>query len=95
VAIEGMQMGALVVASDTGGLSELIQAGVNGWLVPPRSSGILRQALSEALALARRPDDPRTLAIREAAARTAAQHDVYAIGERILRAYGELTRSKK
>lgn len=95
VAIEGMAMGALVVASDTGGLSEVIQAGVNGWLVPPRDAGALARALSEALASARQPDDRRTRTMRKAGMQTAAQHDVYAIGERILVAYDALVGSEK
>lgn len=34
VAREGMAAGRVVIASDTGGLSETIVSGVNGWLVP-------------------------------------------------------------
>jgi glycosyltransferase involved in cell wall biosynthesis len=48
-AAEAMQRGTAVIASDTGGLSELIQHGVTGLLVPPGDVDQLSRALSRVL----------------------------------------------
>lgn len=48
VLLEAGAMGLPVIASDINGCNEVIEPGVNGWLVPPRDAG----ALSEAMQLA-------------------------------------------
>jgi len=45
VAAEAMMRGTAVVASATGGLTEVVQAGCTGMLVPPEAIGTLAQAL--------------------------------------------------
>ena len=54
VAIEAMRAGTAVVASDTGGLGELVDDGVTGVLVPPGDVDALAQAID------RLWDDPAT-----------------------------------
>ncbi|HZN13559.1 MAG TPA: glycosyltransferase [Acidimicrobiales bacterium] len=48
--IEAMAAGLPVIATEVGGCGELVDAGVTGWLVPPRSPIALADAIREALA---------------------------------------------
>ena len=50
VAIEAMASGRPVIASDTGGLSDIVVHGQTGLLVPPGDAGALRQAIEQLLA---------------------------------------------
>lgn len=43
--LEAMSLGKPVIASEVGGISELIEHGVNGYLIPPADSQALAQAL--------------------------------------------------
>lgn len=52
VALEAMRAGRAVIASDVGGLPEVVQHAETGWLVPPNDAAALRNAL-----LAPSPDD--------------------------------------
>ena len=47
--LESMANGTPVVASDVGGVSEIIEDGINGRLVPPEQPAMLAYALSEVL----------------------------------------------
>lgn len=49
--LESMASGTPVLATATGGLVELIQDGVNGWLVPPRSSAAIARAIEKIAAM--------------------------------------------
>ncbi len=49
VIVEAGALGIPVVATDVGGIPELIVPGETGWLVPPRDVGTLTEALCEAL----------------------------------------------
>jgi glycosyltransferase involved in cell wall biosynthesis len=69
VAREAMAHGRAVVASDTGGLRDAIDDGVDGLLVPPRDVGALRAALERLLA------DPELRARLGAAARAKAERE--------------------
>jgi glycosyltransferase involved in cell wall biosynthesis len=42
-----MRAGKAVIASDVGGLPEVIDSGVTGWLVPPDDAAALRTAMLE------------------------------------------------
>jgi glycosyltransferase involved in cell wall biosynthesis len=50
VAMESMAMGRPIIASRIGGLTDLVEEGVTGFLVPPGDSNALRQAIELLLA---------------------------------------------
>lgn len=56
-ALEAMAAGKPVIASSTGGLTEVVLPGETGWLVPPNDPLALASALREALALRGRWQD--------------------------------------
>lgn len=64
VVIEAMSGGAAVVASNVGGIPEIVQHGISGLLVPPGDAPALRQALSDLIS-----DPGRRAEIGEAARR--------------------------
>lgn len=89
VAVEGMAAGALVVASDVGGVGESVSDGENGWLVVPGDVAALAAALRAALDIAE--DDPAAYRdIRARALARAKAHDVRDIAARTIRAYAAL-----
>lgn len=53
VCLEAMSCGAVVVGSTSGGMKEIIEDGVNGFLAPPHDSGKLAAKLRAALSLYR------------------------------------------
>jgi glycosyltransferase involved in cell wall biosynthesis len=53
-----MASGTPVLAAATGGLIELIQDGVSGWLVPPKSSASLARAIEKIAAMTSAELDP-------------------------------------
>ena len=78
VCVEALALGRPVVASAAGGLADIVEDGVSGWLVPPGDAGELAERLTAALgqgeALAR---------AGEAASRRAADFAVEPIAGRI------------
>jgi glycogen(starch) synthase len=74
VYLEAMACGLPVVACSGSGVSEIVDQGVNGMLVPPRDSGSLAAAMHGILTnpdtLARMSEEARTYVIRHADART-------------------------
>jgi glycosyltransferase involved in cell wall biosynthesis len=56
-AVEALARGIPVVASNTGGLPEIVEAGKTGWLVPPNDAQALAEAIAEA------ESDPKSLRI--------------------------------
>lgn len=51
VCIEAMQQGAIVVGSTSGGMSEIISDGEDGFLVPPQNVQLLSEGIRKALSL--------------------------------------------
>jgi glycosyltransferase involved in cell wall biosynthesis len=49
VLMEALALGRPVIATSVGGIPELIESGIDGWLVPPASPGALAAAMREAL----------------------------------------------
>lgn len=73
VLCEALMMGRAIVASDVGGISEIVPSGERGWLVPPRDANALTNALAHAL------DDHALRRAYEARARAfAAEHLTWA-----------------
>ncbi|MHB8490583.1 MAG: glycosyltransferase [Candidatus Dormibacteria bacterium] len=85
--IEGMAAGLPVVACDIRGCRELVEPGVNGWLVPARNAEALANAIACAAALPR--DD--LAAMGEAGRRKAwEQHRERVVFDRIAAVYRQL-----
>jgi glycosyltransferase involved in cell wall biosynthesis len=88
VALEAMAAGAIVVASATGGLTEIVEDGRNGIAVPPGDVGALTAALERGMSIANDPIEGTR--VRRAARGTAERHDVRLIAAESLRLYGTL-----
>jgi len=88
VVLEAMVAGLPVVASDIGGLAELLHGGRAGWLAPPGETGAWRRVIGEALG-----DEARTtqLAAR-ALTRVRRRHDPRGFIEHIESIYESLLR---
>jgi len=67
VLVEAALAGAPIVATSAGGIVDVVEHGVTGWLVPPRAPKRLAQALCRAL------EDPREARRRAGLARVRAQ----------------------
>jgi glycosyltransferase involved in cell wall biosynthesis len=85
IVLEALALGVPVVASDMGGLPELVETGVNGALVPPEDDEALAVALAALL------DHPRQALEmgRAARAQVALTHDPGRHLERLEEIYGE------
>ena len=90
VALEAMAAGALVVASDIGGIPESVIDGQTGWLVPPGDVPALASALADALAVSGGGASPRRTTLRRDARAKARDHDIDAIAGKTLAAYASL-----
>jgi len=83
---EAMIAGTPVAASATGGLPELIEPGVTGWLVPRRSPDAVAATIMEAFK--NREESARMAA--NGAARVSKMLDVERTGREVLRIYDEV-----
>lgn len=89
VAVEAMIAGCPVVASDVGGLREVVQHGHTGLLVPPRDPGALATALDDLLG------DPELREnMGEAARARARQFSVRHVVPRIVEVYEDALRDR-
>lgn len=85
VAVEAMLVGRAVVASDVGGLRDVIEHGVTGLMVPPGDPGALAAALDSLL------DDPDARhRMGEAGRLRARQFEVAAVAPRILEVFEDV-----
>lgn len=75
VIMEAMALGRPVISTYVAGIPELVDPGVNGWLVPPGSVEALTGAMQHALQL---PVDELERLGASGAARVASQHDAVA-----------------
>jgi glycosyltransferase involved in cell wall biosynthesis len=79
VAVEAMLAGRPVVASDVGGLKDIVEHEVSGLLIPPRDPGVLAEALDRLL------DDPERRSRMGAAGRDRARaFEVNAVAPRLV-----------
>ena len=85
VALEAMAMGRPVIASEVGGLAELVEDGVNGLHVDSRDPEGLAKAINEILS-----DEGFRIKLGQSALQTAKQYDWTKIANRILDIYKEL-----
>ncbi len=86
-AVESLLAACPTVASNVGGLPDLVQDGVTGWLVPPRRPDLLAESMLDALA---HPEEARRRADRgRELARV--MFDVNRTGREIAAIYGRLT----
>jgi glycosyltransferase involved in cell wall biosynthesis len=86
---EGMAMGKPVIASDVGGVKEIIRHGVDGWIIPPGDAGALRDAVRHVL---RQPDERAAVCAR-ARARIVGEFSDEHLVERTMALYRCLTES--
>jgi glycosyltransferase involved in cell wall biosynthesis len=86
VVLEAMSCGRTVVASDTGGLAGLIDAGRTGELVPPRSPDVLASTI---IRLLERPDLREQMG-RAARQRAETEFDIHLSVKRLEAIYDEL-----
>ena len=89
VVIEAMAGGTPVVASNVGGIPEIVQDGVSGLLVPPRDATALRQALAELIA-----DPARRRVMGEAALRRSQDFTAATVVPEIANQYRQLKTSR-
>jgi glycosyltransferase involved in cell wall biosynthesis len=85
VAVEAMAMGVPVVASEVGGPAEIVRAGVDGMLLPPRAPEVWSRALEELVR-----DAPLRQRLGRSARLRAADFGVDAHTAQILTLYREL-----
>jgi glycosyltransferase involved in cell wall biosynthesis len=89
VAVEAMLVGRPVVASDVGGLRDVIDHGTTGLMVPPGDPGALAQALDRLL------DDPET---RQRMGKMGRQHarqfEAAAVAPRIVEVLDDVVRRR-
>jgi glycosyltransferase involved in cell wall biosynthesis len=90
VILEAMATGLPVVASDVGGLPDVVAHGVTGFLVPPGDADALRETLA---ALAAQPARARELGSRGRSV-AVARHSLERVSEAYLELYVDLLRRK-
>jgi D-inositol-3-phosphate glycosyltransferase len=85
VALEAMACGAPVIASDVGGLTQLVRHGETGLRVPPRDPDALAEAIEYLLS-----DEPRRRRMGHSAACLAEDYDWSKIVDKLAAVYQEL-----
>jgi glycosyltransferase involved in cell wall biosynthesis len=90
IILQAQAMARPVVATTVGGIPEVVEDGVNGFLVPPRNPA----ALAEKIELLLDHPDLRLRLGRAARAGMEAHHTLDAMGDRLLRLYEELAKAR-
>ena len=91
VCVEAMAAGALVVGSSSGGMAEIIEDGIDGFLVSPKSPQLLASKLKEIIDLPKQSKDQ----IRSAASKKVSdRYDVKAILEQQVKFYQRVINEK-
>jgi glycosyltransferase involved in cell wall biosynthesis len=90
VAIEAMLAGRPVVASDVGGLKDIVDPGVTGLLLPPRDPGALAAALDELLA-----DPQRRARMGDAGRDRARAFEVGSVAPRLIDLFSRLLETRR
>jgi glycosyltransferase involved in cell wall biosynthesis len=81
--LEALAAGLPVVATAVGGATEILEDGVNGFLVPPADAPALANAVGRALAL----DAPRRASLQEAALASAGRFSIEETARQMLEIY--------
>jgi len=89
-ALEAMALGRPVVATLNSGFGEVIDDGVDGWLVPPDDTEALSAKVNEVLA-----DDSRLKAAGEAARKRAHEYELHRMVSRLLDLYEDFVVSSE
>lgn len=87
VCIEAMATGALVVGSSAGGMAEIIDDGVNGFLVSPKKPLVLAKKIEQVLAI---PEDKKMSIRHEAVQTVLRKFETTSVMEKQLAYYQEL-----
>jgi glycosyltransferase involved in cell wall biosynthesis len=87
VILEAMQYGKPVVASEVGGMPEIIEKGKNGLLVPPKDS----QKLADAICLLLDDENLRRTLGREAE-RSVSKYSIKVVAQKYIKIYEEILR---
>lgn len=90
-ALEAMAIGLPVIASDVGGIPEVVTHGENGLLVPPEDEESLAEALIKGLEMAQEDHGSYSLA----ALKTSSLHDLTATAEYFEQTYNDLAASRE
>jgi glycosyltransferase involved in cell wall biosynthesis len=90
-AVEAQAMGKPVIASDSGGYTETIEAGVSGLLTPPGDAGALAAAIAEVLDM---PAEARVRMGEAGAARVRSRYSVAALQQGTLRVYARVLEAR-
>lgn len=65
VCIEAMLQGAIVIGSTSGGMSEIIEDGVSGWLIEPRDSALLAEKIEMVLKMSSEERESMSIAAQK------------------------------
>jgi glycosyltransferase involved in cell wall biosynthesis len=88
VVLEAMACGVPVIGSNTGGIPDMVEHGVNGWLVPPNDAQVLATTIQAVLS-----NDRKREAAGSAAYQTAQSFSVDQFSHKLVSLYEKIIES--